>query len=297
MNLIYHNDWRGNFGDDLNVPFFNELFPGYESAFSDVSLYGIGTLLNDLHGPIKNSVIFGSGFGYGTRVTFDQNSTKIFGVRGPLTAAALGIDARQYVIGDPAMYISKMPIFMNDKLKSSSKVVVALHHRTSELWNFEANNETDMLFLDPGSTNIRSYISTIMNANMVYAESLHGAIMAATFGIPFLPISIRGGLDQRKWADFYALLKTDAVEAVKLPKLPVPVFRRISVSGRVRRVLKPRISGVKLSPIQIQNFSSALVTLSEKAQPVVVPASSIVAIQDKIEFAINEFRKYLALEC
>lgn len=293
MNLIYHKDWRGNFGDDLNVPFFNELFPGYQSSFPDVSLYGIGTLLNDVHGPIENAAIFGSGFGYGSRVTLDKKSTKIFGVRGPLTAAALGIDAGRYVIGDPAMYVSRMRNFIDDKQTPSSKVVVALHHRTSELWDFNANNETEMVFLDPGYTDINSYISAVMNASIVYAESLHGAIIAATFGIPFVPISIRGGLDQRKWADFYALIKTEPLKALSVPNLSVPVFRKISVSGKTRGVLKPKVSGFALSALKLQKFSSELVTLSKYARPVTVPATSIVEIQNKIESAVNELREYI----
>lgn len=45
-------------------------------------LYGIGTLLNDVHGKISDSIIFGSGFGYGNNIDIDFYTTKIYGVRG-----------------------------------------------------------------------------------------------------------------------------------------------------------------------------------------------------------------------
>lgn len=212
MKLAYHNDWRGNFGDDLNLPFFEHILPEYKTVLTDKSLYGIGTLLNNVHGEIKNSIILGSGFGYGESVSIDWSTTKVFGVRGPLTAKKLGLAPDQYVIGDPAMYLKEMPYFMTGR-SYGHKRVVALHHKSAELWDFSKNNDTGLFFLDPGMCDIQSYISIIRGADIVYAESLHGAIIAATFGVPFTPISINTILEKKKWDDFYASI---GVEPLKL---------------------------------------------------------------------------------
>ena len=293
MNLIYHKDWRGNFGDDLNIPFFKTLFPDYESVLIDKSLYGIGTLLNNVHGKIKNANIFGSGFGYGDKVDVEWSTTKVFGVRGPLTALALGIDSDKYVIGDPAMYVGKMPNFLTGGNLYNQKKVIALHHRTSELWDFEKNNNTDYLFLDPGIVDIPSYISAIRGADIVYAESLHGAIIASAFGIPFIPISIRGILDERKWEDFYSLIHGGTVDAISINSPQIPILRRIATSKKMRSMKKPQKLGVSIESKDIEVLTKEIEVMSSNRKPVITPTKIIKDIQIKIDLAIENFNDYL----
>jgi succinoglycan biosynthesis protein ExoV len=288
MRLVYHNDWRGNFGDDLNIPFFEHILPEYKSVLRDKSLYGIGTLLNNVHGDIKNSIILGSGFGYGDSVSIDWSTTKVFGVRGPLTAKKLGLDPNQYVIGDPAMYLKNMPCFMTGP-SYGYKRVVALHHKSAELWDFSKNNDTGLFFLDPGMCDIQSYISIIRGADMVYAESLHGAIIAATFGIPFTPISIKTSLEKKKWDDFYASIGVEPAKPYNALKPQLSLVRRLLVSSKGRKVINTNKNGPELLPSYFTEFNKNLVTEKIDKNSVIADQAVIEKLQGNIANAIEAF--------
>jgi hypothetical protein len=289
MELMYHNDWRGNFGDDLNIPFFDFALPEYSSVLSNKKLYGIGTLLNDVHGDISNSLVFGSGFGYGKNVKLDLNTSKVFGVRGPLTANKLGLDPKLYVIGDPAMFVEEIPSLMSG-MALPGREVIALHHGTAQLLSF--SDHGDYIFLDPGTASISDYIATIKNASFVYAESLHAAILAATFGIPFYPISITTKLDQNKWLDFYSLIEEDMPSIYSVSNIITPLIRRVIISGKVRRFFEVSRDGVNVDEVEIDEMINGFVKTSLNKKGVIVDANVIARIKSRLGAAISELREY-----
>ncbi|GAB3371456.1 polysaccharide pyruvyl transferase family protein [Azotobacter armeniacus] len=291
MRLAYFKDWRGNFGDDLNIPFFNHIIPGYDKILPEKSLYGIGTLLNDAHGTIKNSLIFGSGFGYRESVSIDWSTTKVFGVRGPITAKKLGLDPDQYVMGDPAIYVEKIPELMTGR-PFPYKNVVALHHKSAELWDFSKNNDTDLFFLDPGTIDIQSYISIIRGAEVVYAESLHGAIIAATFGIPFFPISIKDDLEKHKWNDFYALLGVEPPQAYQATPPKTSIIRRSLISYKARKIITPSKIGIPLSRSYIHNFKQEIASSKLNNKTLTADQKTIKKLQNKILNSIEDFTEF-----
>lgn len=224
MQLHYHRDIRGNFGDDLNPPFFDFLCPGHEKADFD-RLIGIGTLLNESLGKVQNSIIFGSGYGQGIAPQIDFATTKILGVRGPITAEALGLEATESVIGDPALYLPKISTLNGGTSPAPNSIVIALHHRTAELWQFPAEEVSGVCFLDPGKTDLVDYIETIKSAKYVVAEAMHGAIVAAAYNVPFVKARILGKTNRTKWDDFLGALSMQCSEEVVLP-IPEPAFSR-----------------------------------------------------------------------
>src|SRR5215210_6848355 len=93
MKLYYARLKGGNFGDDLNRWLWERLVPGLLDSDGSVLFVGIGSILNSLLDNDKVKVIFGSGAGYGAAPRIDHR-WKIYFVRGPLTAEALGIDRK-----------------------------------------------------------------------------------------------------------------------------------------------------------------------------------------------------------
>lgn len=296
MKLFYHQDWRGNFGDDLNPVFFSQNVPGYEARLPGHELRGIGTLLNNVHGPIHHSVIFGAGFGYDGAVDVDWQTTHVIGVRGPITAKALGIDPVQYVIGDPAVYVGLMPALLGGtSLAGHDLPVVAIHHRTAELWDLRRCASDSLYFLDPGDTSIIDYIATIRSAPIVYTESLHGAIIAATFGVPFVPISIRNPLEKTKWTDFGQSVDIDLSAAITIPCLKIPQFRRYQVAAacRVRsKTLYGMIRyGVKPSDRELSTLVDGIKAIGRRGNTIkLVDKKRIAFLQGKIERGLDELR-------
>jgi succinoglycan biosynthesis protein ExoV len=90
---LYHCPIK-NFGDALNTWLWPQLLPEVFDEDESVRFVGIGTLLNvgDLP-PEPYKVVFGSGAGYGKRASVIDEKWRLYCVRGPLTAHALGVGA------------------------------------------------------------------------------------------------------------------------------------------------------------------------------------------------------------
>lgn len=237
MELHYYRSERGNFGDDLNPQFFEAVCPDYKKIKGN-KLIGIGTLLNGSINSLNDSIVFGSGYGQGNPANVGAQ-IKILGVRGPLTAMSIGHDpAGSIVMGDPALLLPKLPGFNNGIAATNKKYVIALHHRTAEFWDFRNAGGGSFYYLDPALKPLNSYIETIKQADLVLAESLHAAILAAAYGIPFIRVKLLGIVDETKWLDFYLSLKIDS--------LPIPLALPTPGRRPSRRLLLGLISRNKV---------------------------------------------------
>jgi hypothetical protein len=114
MQPFYWESAHGNFGDDLNLWLWDFLLPGFREVHSEILLVGVGTVLNRALLPqATRKLVVGSGFGYGTLPDFsDPAEWDIRCLRGPLTAAKLGLDFKLGII-DPAVMVADMPEFQN----------------------------------------------------------------------------------------------------------------------------------------------------------------------------------------
>lgn len=293
MKLHYYLSQRGNFGDDLNPRFFQSICPGYESI-NKAKLFGIGTLLNSSTGKIENSIIFGSGYGQGSPPIIDQISTNVLGVRGPITAMSLGLDPDDVVIGDPALYIPKIHSFNNGKSKGK-RYVLALHHRTAEYWNFNNIQSNNFCFLDPTTAGIDEYIATIKSADLVFAESLHGAIICSAFGIPFIRTGLLNKVDETKWMDYFLSLKISNLPTSYPLPTPKPIIGRRHILALINRNILPenyfhtRYRDVTEQELQtIEKSASKLITTSNIIH---TKKAHLNELQNKFEDAIDKLNK------
>ena len=289
MKLKYHKDWRGNFGDDLNLPFFEKYLNGNDRNYT---IYGIGTLLNDVHGKIENSIIVGSGYGYGDKVDIDWDSTTVLGVRGPITANKLGLDIEEYVIGDPGLLVSQMPRYINSEPKVYKKVI-ALHHSTAELFNYFQKSSGEYYFLDPGLETLEDYISIIRDAEEIYTESLHGAIIASAFDKPFVAISMITELEEKKWLDFYQSVGIDKFDVIKVFTPKYPILRKIFISGKVRKFISPDKLGRTVKPLDLIKTINDIESKNAKNKLVRAESGKVKKLQSKIKSALNKLDNIL----
>ncbi|MCC6493817.1 MAG: polysaccharide pyruvyl transferase family protein [Pirellulales bacterium] len=293
MRLIWHKDWRGNFGDELSPRFFAAICPGYEHITSYDRLFGIGTLLNESSGRLGRDIVFGSGYGQGSPPPIDRDSTLVLGVRGPRTAAALGLDIEHAVIGDPALFLPHLPEFLRGEPLSDAPVVFALHHRAAELWNFSSFNSPDVFFLDPGGASIENYVATIRNAKLVLADSMHAAITAASFQVPFVRVSFYKRTDDTKWADFLESLSLPLVrpEAIPAPIEPAGRKQWLRVAARLSWVPYPRRnSKASVSLVRQAEVRDAIKALAARTVGLVVADRRLNMLQDRIYTAITKIR-------
>lgn len=197
MKLYYYKDKIGNFGDDLNPWLWNRLLPGFFDDDEQTIFIGIGTLLNSLLPREKNKVVFSSGVGYKDLPPSVDDSWKIYCVRGPLSAARLGID-KSLAITDGAALLRT--IVFPDCEKRHAVSFVPHHSSHRPKWSGVCR-KLGINYIDP-SGSVDTVLSEIRKSTLVIAESMHGAIVADIFRVPWIPVKFHRHILDFKWQDW-----------------------------------------------------------------------------------------------
>jgi succinoglycan biosynthesis protein ExoV len=216
MELVYYRDPVGNFGDDLNAYVWEKVLPAHVFKADGTLLMGIGSIFNALLAPLsrtrgKRVFVIGSGAGYGP-LPPAWETWNILGVRGPLTAALIG-RPELAMTDSAALLASLQPVESSPPARDA--ILVMPHHHSISRGNWEqVAVQAGMTFVDP-----RWSVSTIMEqfsrAKLVITEAMHGAIVADTLRIPWLPIVITPDALPFKWTD-WALSVDMAYEPVRI---------------------------------------------------------------------------------
>lgn len=130
---------------------------------------------------------------------------RLFGVRGPLSRAALGLPD-DTPLGDPGLLL---PLF-HEPVRGIPDGALCVPHFFEPLTPEQLIEQTGAdRVLSPRVTNVAEMINLIdriCNAELVIAGSLHAAIVAAAYGTPFAFLDT-GFVDTPfKWRDFAALV-------------------------------------------------------------------------------------------
>ena len=203
MEILYYRDPIGNFGDDLNESIWQKLLPAHVFDAVDTVLMGIGSIFNERSAPLsqtrgKKVFVIGSGAGYGA-LPSGWDRWNILGVRGPLTAELIG--KPELAMTDSAALLSSVPSIASVAPRAESILLIPhFHSITRGSWDRVAR-EAGMTFVDP-----RWPVATVMDhfsrAKLVVTEAMHGAIVADTLRIPWLPIVIAPSTLPFKWKDW-----------------------------------------------------------------------------------------------
>lgn len=205
MQPFHWQSSHGNFGDDLNLWLWDFLLPGFRDVHPDVLLVGVGTVLNrDLLPKRRRKLVVGSGFGYGTPPDFsDKAEWDIRSVRGPLTAARLGLDGRLGIL-DPAVMIADMSEFQGLQKLHDALFVPHWESTVGGIWESVCRT-AGLAYVDPCGE-ARSVIRAIAQSHLVVAESMHAAILADALRVPWVAVSTSPLINGFKWEDWAASL-------------------------------------------------------------------------------------------
>lgn len=199
MKLCYFTG--NNFGDKLNTWLWDQLIPDILDDEENIAFVGIGTLINDkLLLKTKNArlrVIFGTGVGYGKGIPQIDDCYKIYCVRGPLSAQALGID-NQLAITDGAILIRKIYSPHSKKLYKFS--YMPHYEIAGEGWRLVCE-KLGFGYIDP-AWSIEKVLSCISQTEVIIAEAMHGAIVADALRIPWIPVVSHSNILSFKWQDW-----------------------------------------------------------------------------------------------
>lgn len=177
---------------------------------------------------IFDAVIWGSGvnsFGHVGRIALQKNYRRldIRAVRGPITAQVLrenGYTCPQ-IYGDPAILL---PLIYPGRRPEKKKQYVVIDHYMKRKMTGD-----DRLSIRTGD--YRTFLDKILEAEVVYSSSLHGIILAESYGVP--AVFLRQGMEEEllKYYDWYfatgryevrsaaSLSEAKETEPMELPKL------------------------------------------------------------------------------
>lgn len=208
MDLYHWPSPAGNFGDDLNLWLWDFLLPGFREQDTDTLLVGVGTVLDTALLPAgRRKMVVGSGTGYGKSPDVsDTGKWDIRCVRGPKTAQALGLPAEKGII-DPAAVIPDMPDFQN--IRQHGEAVFVPHWESALFGQWDRVCESVGIRYIDSCGESHEVIRQIAGASLVIAESMHAAILADAFRVPWIAVSTSRQINSFKWEDWAASLEVE----------------------------------------------------------------------------------------
>jgi succinoglycan biosynthesis protein ExoV len=214
-----------NFGDAVNTWLWERLLPGCLDEDDRIRFGAIGTILNGSMPAAERWIVFTSGVGYPPLPPdFGSPAWNVVAVRGPLSAAALGLTA-DAAVTDGAILVAALPEYAPLPEKERDGVVFVPHHRTepAHAWRTAAER-AGIEYLSP-LTESREVIARLRRAKRVLADAMHAAIIADAMRVPWIPVATSPHINTFKWLDWTL--------SMKVPYVPVPLSPP-SLVGRVR---------------------------------------------------------------
>lgn len=200
MNLFFFRMPGGNFGDDQNLWLWDEVMPGWRDVLPDHLLVGIGTLINNLLPRGMPKLIMGSGVGYGERIDEALKAECHFvAVRGPRSAARLGLPATVAAV-DPAVLLPGLPAFQG--IPRAGRPIFVPHASSVPLLDWASLCERAGVDYVSPQGEAHAVVRRIAGAPLVIAESMHAAIIADAFRVPWHAISMTPEFNDFKWMDW-----------------------------------------------------------------------------------------------
>jgi succinoglycan biosynthesis protein ExoV len=274
-----------NFGDRLNEIVWPSFAPDLFSSAAPGYIVGIGSLLNHRLPRQALKYVLGSGFGHGNLPTVDD-TWQVLWVRGPETARLLkrlcGRDFR--FITDGAVMLSE--IYPSHDKKYDVSFVPHCSACTPGTWEtlVEITSGLGIHLISPEQPP-QDVVREISASRKVLAEALHGAIVADTFGVPWLPLT-RNGILRFKWVDWTA--------SMGLPYEPTRLSYRASWFNTDRppalHGVARRVAGSISQPLLRQQLGRLLSSRAWQLSDRAVVRKKI----GEIKTELNQFRQAIA---
>ncbi len=206
MKLHYYSK-SANFGDAINTWLWDRLLPGCLDENADVRFSGIGTILRGDMPNAEHWVVFTSGVGYPPLPPdFGGKRWSVISVRGPLSAAALGLPA-EAAVTDGAILLASLSEYAPLPEKERSGIVFVPHYAAelSGEWRGAAKR-AGIEYLSPLSES-REVIARLRSAKLVLADAMHAAIVADAMRVPWIPLVTSPQVNTFKWLDWTRSMK------------------------------------------------------------------------------------------
>lgn len=200
MRLHYYKS--RNFGDALNAWLWPKLIGPLLDDAPDSILVGIGTILDPDIPPRPHKFILSSGTGYRTPPDVHGDDWTVLAVRGPLTARMLGLP-QSVAVTDGALLLRQCE-FEPVELCLGPAFMPHCSSVTYFDWDTYCR-QIGYRFIDPTGP-VERIIEAIRSSSVVVCEAMHGAIVADTFRVPWVPVRLYKQVNTFKWSDWFLSL-------------------------------------------------------------------------------------------
>jgi succinoglycan biosynthesis protein ExoV len=193
--------WRGettNFGDELNTILWPALLPGFFDEEPASRFLGIGSVLDRRHPAETLKLVAGAAYGgYEAKPVLDATWT-VHWVRGPRTAAALGLP-RDLGLGDPAVLL---PQARSIKAEPGAGIGFMPHFESTARGAWQrAAALAGVSLIDPRGPPLE-ILTRIASCRVLLSEALHGIIAADALRVPWVAILPLARIHRPKWRDW-----------------------------------------------------------------------------------------------
>lgn len=280
MKLCWYKLPNGerNFGDNLNPWLWDKLIPRILDNDAKTAFVGIGSLLNDglprrtRHA--RKRIVFGTGVGYGKGNLKLDESYKIYCVRGPLSAKALGLDDKAAVTDGAVLIRSVFSQVPEKKYKFS---YMPHYELAGEGWAY-ACKELGFGYIDPRWT-VERALTIMSQTEVLLTEAMHGAIVADALRIPWIPVVTNNSILSFKWQDWCS--------TIGIEYRPAYIDRLHHPSDKTDFLTPVRLVRDK---VRQKKASEALKKIATGQQPNLSKDSKIEALTSQLEERLQEFK-------
>jgi len=205
-NKVNLNFWDGkpNLGDAIS-PIVVEYMLGLKNLSltktvdNTKHLYAIGSVIT---AGIQNCTVWGSGILYTTLgYRLKNRKLDIRSVRGPMTRMVLieyGYDVPE-IYGDPAIFMPE--IYFPHNIKKQYKYGIVSHKNGSKHLDDLSLLDNDYKLIDIKTNDYKVFINDLLSVEYVISTSLHGIILAESYGIS--AILVQPEFSLFKYYDWY----------------------------------------------------------------------------------------------
>ncbi len=203
MEVFYYRDPKLNFGDDLNAVLWPRILPKEAFETDEIEVVGIGSILTQeyagsLSACGKRVIVLGSGTSYDQPPT-DIAKWDVLAVRGPWTASMIGMPEKS--VTDGAILLADTTDLWQPATRATD-VVFMPHHRSIRQTPWEQiARDAGMVYVSPQQP-VETILAAFARARLIVTEAMHGAIVADTMRIPWLPVVVAPTVDEFKWRDW-----------------------------------------------------------------------------------------------
>jgi succinoglycan biosynthesis protein ExoV len=267
-----------NFGDELNTLLFPRLLG--DSFFDDddrVAFLGIGSLLgwpkpgDDTR---HSRIVFGTGAAFPDAAQREPRDARwqIYCVRGPLTARAYQLD-EALAITDPAILVARL----YERRQPTARFGYMPHLDEASEWSpllAHVCADLGVVYIDPRD-DVEAVITAIASVSVLVTEAMHGAIVADSLRIPWIPVFTTARPHRFKWSDWCQSMEIEfdphrignvaslcarrGLRSTHLERMSASLFK--TWLHRVSSNCRPALSDPRIHAERLQRLEAALTRL------------------------------------